>query len=79
MKTMLLAAAAALSLGVGAAYADGGGQATTRFTMMEAAQQKPAPSHAAATQDGGAPVHAYVSRSQNSGTWLFAPAEGGNG
>ena len=29
MKTMLLAAAAALSLGVGSAYADGGGQGPT--------------------------------------------------
>ena len=79
MKITLLAAVAALSLGVGAAYADGGGQAQTMFTMMQAGQQpKAIPSGAAAAQDGAA-VHTYVARS-NQGTWLFPAnqSEGGN-
>jgi hypothetical protein len=78
MRTMFLAAAAALSLGVGSAHADGGGQATTMFTMMQDQQQKVAPSPAMATQNGGAAVQTYVTRTHQ-GTWLFPPAQGGNG
>jgi hypothetical protein len=40
MKIMLLAAVAALSLGVGSAYADGNGQAETMFTKIPGVMPK---------------------------------------
>ena len=71
MKTMLLAAAAALTLGVGAAYADGGdGPQTNFYTLHQGAQAQHAP--AAVTAQSGQAMHAYVTQS-NRGTWLFAP------
>ena len=77
MKTMLLGSAVALSFAVGPAYADGGGQATTFFTMVQ--DQKPAaPGVAVPVQKADEVTHSYLTRS-NRGTWLFAPAEGGNG
>ncbi len=84
MKTMLLAAAAALSLGVGSAYADSGDGpvANTFFTelpgVVAQAQVPNAPVYAqngrAQTQQAqnGQAVHAYVTQSSR-GTWLFAP------
>ena len=85
MKTMLLAAAAALSLGVGSAYADGGDgpAANTFFTelpgVVAQAQVPNAPVYAqrngqAQTQQAqnGQGVQAYVTQSSH-GTWLFAP------
>jgi hypothetical protein len=78
MKTMLLAAAAALSLGIGSAYADsvGGTLPNTFFTTLPGVAEK-APAQnvpAAATAQGG--PHAYVTQSGH-GTWLFSPHEGG--
>jgi hypothetical protein len=78
MKTMLLAAAAAFTLGIGSAYADssGGTIANTFFTQLPGvtptlpAQNVPA----AATAQGG--PHTYVTQSGR-GTWLFRPHEGG--
>ena len=76
MKTMILAAAAALSLGVGSAYAgDGEGPvANTRFTeipgVVAQAQVPNAP--AVATAQNGQAMHTFVTQS-NHGTWLFAP------
>jgi hypothetical protein len=84
MKTMLLAAAAALSIGVGSAYADGGDTpaANTFFTELPGvvaqadvpnaptyAQHGQGQSQQAQNRQG---VHAYVTQS-NRGTWLFAP------
>jgi hypothetical protein len=72
MKTMFLAASAALSLGIGSAYADGGGQAPTRFTMIQDQQQKAAaPARPAAPQNADTVTHDYVTRSHSEGTWLF--------
>jgi hypothetical protein len=31
------------------------------------------------TQQSGQAIHTFVTRSANQGTWLFAPAQGGNG
>jgi hypothetical protein len=92
MKTMLLAAAAALSLGVGSAYADGGDgpAANTFFTelpgVVAQAQVPNAPVYAqngqqarqAQTQQAqnGQAVHTYVTQSSH-GTWLFAPDPNG--
>ncbi len=76
MKTMLLAAAAVLSLGVGSAYADGGDLLPdTRFTEIPGVLAQPSAQRPALVQNGQA-VHTYVSRS-NKGTWLFAPDQNG--
>jgi len=80
MKTMILAAAAVLSLGIGAAYAEseGGPAANTQFTqtrgyLAEApVQQAPV----VATAQNGQAARAYVAQS-NRGTWVFAPRDGG--
>ena len=71
MKTMLLAAATVLSLGVGSAFAaDSEGasdQAITRFTeipgVMAQAPAQNAPS--VATAQGGQAVHAFVTSSRS--------------
>ena len=79
MKTMILAAAAALSLGLGSAYAnDGGYGGTTLFTsipgvLAHAPVQNP-PS--AVAQNGQ--MHVYATQSSG-GTWLFQPAVNGGG
>jgi hypothetical protein len=31
------------------------------------------------TQQSSQAIHTFVTRSANQGTWLFAPAQGGNG
>jgi hypothetical protein len=83
MKTMLLAAAAALSLGIGSAHAGDGGPVPNSFftelpgVIAQAPVQNPAP---VATAQNGQAVQAYVTQS-NHGTWLFAPNQdqGNNG
>jgi hypothetical protein len=84
MKTMMLAAAAVLSLGVGSAFAgEGDGTvANTFFTQLpgvvaQAPSQQQVPS-AVARNQGGAPTAAFVTN-YSSGTWLFPPHQGGNG
>jgi hypothetical protein len=81
MKTTIFAAVAALSLGIGSAYAETGGTIPNTFftqlpgvTAKTPAQNVPA---AATTQDGRA-VDAYVTQSSR-GTWLFAPSQNGDG
>jgi hypothetical protein len=82
MKTMIIAAAAALSLGVGSAYADseGGQVASTQFTelpgVVSQAPVQNAP--AIAKAQNGQAVHAYVANSSR-GTWLFQPNQNGDG
>ena len=82
MKTMIIAAAAALSLSMGAAYADseGGQVANTQFTelpgVVSHAPVQNAP--AVATAQNGQAVHAYVANSSR-GTWLFQPNQNGGG
>ena len=83
MKTMLLAAAAALSLGVGSAYADSGDGLVpnTLFTEIPGviAQAPVQNAPAVATAQSGQTIHAFVANS-NSGTWLFQPNQNqGNG
>jgi hypothetical protein len=79
MKTMLLAAAAALSLGIGSAYADseGGQNNLTQFTQTPGflAQAPVQNARAVATAQNGQAVHAYVASSSH-GTWLFQPYQG---
>ena len=78
MKTMLLAAAAALSLGIGSAYADSVRWHDRQYLLHPTSRRGPqTPAQnvpAAATAQGGA--HAYVTQSSH-GTWLFPPHEGG--
>ena len=82
MKTMIIAAAAALSLSMGVAYADseGGQVANTRFTelpgVVSQAPVQNAP--AVATAQNRQAVHAYVANSSR-GTWLFQANPNGGG
>ena len=86
MKTMLLAAAAALSLGVGSAYAnEGGPEANTFFTelpgVVAQADVPNAPTYAQRGQvqtqqaQNGQATHGYgvYSTQSSRGTWLFPP------
>ena len=80
MKTLLLAAAAAVSI-IGSAYAgDGdGASANTQFTLMAGQQPTVAGqprSDKLATQAPA--IHTFVTR-HSTGTWLFPPAEGVGG
>ena len=74
MKTMFLAGVAALSLGIGSAYAGDGTIANTQFTeipgVVAQAPVQNAPLVATA-QNGQAP-QTYVSGS-NRTTWVFPP------
>jgi hypothetical protein len=81
MKTMILAAAAMLSIGIGSAFAasEGGSSADTFFTelpgVMAQAPVQNAP--AVATARNGQAVQTYVTRSSQ-GTW-FSGNPGGDG
>ena len=85
MRTMLLAAAAALSLGIGSAYAgDGQGPAggyvypgSIFAGSVYAGAVQNAPS-TAVTRDGRV-TQIYGTHSQNQGVWLFPPNEVGGG
>jgi hypothetical protein len=84
MKTILLAAAAALSLGVSAAYADGGQSPVPNsyFTELPGeiahAPVQRAPS-AVATSQAGANVNVLATTHHSTGTWLFPPDQFGGG
>src|SRR5580693_275328 len=81
MKTMLLAAAAALSLGVGSAYADGGDgpAANTFFTELPGVvAQAQVPNAPAYAQNGQTTQQAQNAQGAHStqlghGPWLFPP------
>jgi hypothetical protein len=83
MNTVLLAAAAALSLGVGSAFAadsqgQAGGYAYPDYVFPGSGnagvQQAPVQ-----TQQSGQAIHTFVTRSAHQGTYLFPPAQGDNG
>jgi hypothetical protein len=84
MKIMLRAAMMALSIStIGAAYAsDSQGQAGGYVypdyvfpgSVNAGVQQAPVQ-----TEQGGQAIHTFVTRSATQGTYLFAPAQGGNG
>ena len=77
MKTVLLAAAAAITLGLSAAYAETPTFPNTFFTQLPGVIAKPATGSATATTQtpDGLPVQLYPSKS-TSGTWSHRP-EGG--
>ncbi len=80
MRTMMLAAAAVLTLSMGVANAEseGGPNANTLFTQnpsyLAQAPVQNAPS--AATAESGQAVQVYATQGSR-GTWLFAPQDGG--
>ena len=82
MKTMIIAAAAALSLSMGVAYADseGGQVANTQFTELSGviAQAPVQNAPAVATAQNGQAVQTYITQSSR-GTWLFVPNPNGDG
>ena len=80
MKTMIIAAAAVLSLGLGSAFAqeNANTDANTRFdaipgVLAQAPAQKPS---TAVAQSGQ--MNVYATQSSH-GTWLFPAYQGGNG
>ncbi len=78
MKTMILATAAVLAMGVGSAFAnEGGAVANTWFTELPGVvSQLPVqqvPSAVARSQNGSAPTATFATSSHGSGTWLFPP------
>ena len=79
---MLLAAATVLSLGVGSAFASdsegASGNPVYVFpgTIYAGAVQNAPP---VATAQSGQAIHTFVTRSAYQGTYLFPPAQGGNG
>ena len=79
MRTIILAAAA-LSLGIGSAYASdsegASGNPVYVFpgTVYAGTVQKAPP---VATAQSGPAVHTFIAGSSQ-GTWLFGPAQGGN-
>jgi hypothetical protein len=79
MKTMMLAAAA-LTLSMGAAFAEseGGQESNTLFTEIPGvvAQAPAQNAPMVATAQNGQPVQVYATQSSH-GTWLFAPQDGG--
>ena len=84
MKTMLLAAAAALSLGIGSGYAaqgTAGGYVYPDY-IAPGSVYAGAPTSVqttAATAQNGRAVHTYVTHSQSPGIWLFPPNQTGGG
>ena len=85
MKTMLFAAATALSLGIGSAYAAQGpvdGYVYPDYIVpgsVYAGAPTSVQTTPAAAQNGRA-VHTYVTHSQSqSGIWLFPPNQAGGG
>jgi hypothetical protein len=81
MKIMLRTAMLALSIGsIGSANANDGqavGYVHPDYVFPGSANagvQAPV-----RTQQNGQAIHTFVTRSANQGTWLYAPAQGGNG
>ena len=81
MKTMMLATAAVLALGVGSAFAgEGDGTGCQHLLHRVARRGCPGTEPAGAERgrpepDGGAPTAAFVTN-HSSGTWLFPPYQG---
>ena len=83
MRTMILAAAAIVSLGVSSAYAGGQGpQANTFFSELPGeiatapVQQAP---RAVATNQAATNVNVLATTHHSTGTWLFPPDQFGGG
>jgi len=84
MKPMLLAAAAALSLGIGSAYAAQGpanGYVYPDYIAPGSVYAGAPTSEQStpATAQSGRAVHTYVAHSQSQGIWLFPPDQTGGG
>jgi hypothetical protein len=81
MKTMFLAAAAALTFGIGSAYAQaspsGSGYVYPDFWGNQTART--APQDHAATQSSDDAISTFATHTENNGTWLFPPNPLGGG
>ena len=78
MRTMVLAAAAALILGVGSAYADGGdGPQTNFYTLPNIAQTSVRNAPSAATPQGGQANHVHVNSQHRASPFLLNESGGG--
>jgi hypothetical protein len=82
MKTMFLAAAAVLSLGIGSAFAQGSPSASgyvySGFWGTQTTQQSAPTGHPVAQPNGNA-IGSYATRTEHNGTWLFPPDPWGGG
>jgi hypothetical protein len=81
MKTLLLAAAAVLTLGSASAFASDSGDlpATTLFTLQQQAPVAGTQVAHQAMQPVVGSSAAYATQSHNQGTWLFQPDALGGG
>jgi hypothetical protein len=81
MRTLLLAAAAALALTAGSAFAGEGGDApaTTTFTIVaDQLAHHPAQEHAGTAMNQPDPAKGInAAHARDLGTWLFPPSQGG--
>jgi hypothetical protein len=75
MKTVLLAATAALTLGLSSAHAETPTFPNTFFTELPGVIAKPATGSTTVTTPDGRPVQLYPSQS-TSGTWPYQPDAG---
>jgi hypothetical protein len=85
MKTMFMAAAAALVISAGSAYAQGspsvGGYADPGFWGTPAAQSGPQGGSVSQSNSGSIGAYATQTHAEHNGTWVFPadPFGGGNG
>ena len=88
IRTIVLAAAAALSLGIGSAYAAGGQEPAGGYLYPDyiapgsvyAGAPTPAQSTPRVTTlQNGQTTHIYGTHSQSQGIWLFPPNQAGGG
>ena len=79
MKSMIFAAAAVLSLGLGSAFAEENGDAiaNTQFTSIPGVLAQAVQNPTSAVAQNGQ-VRVYATQSAR-GTWLFQPAVNGGG
>lgn len=81
MRTLLLAAAAALAFSTGSAFASDSGDApaTTAFTIIaDQLAHHPAQEHAGKVMNQPDPAKRInAARTRDLGTWLFPPSQGG--
>jgi hypothetical protein len=88
MKTMIFAAAAALSLGIGSAYAASGAAPADGYvypdyvfpgSVYAGAETPMQNAPTAVTTQAGRTTHIYGTHSQSQGVWLFPPNQLGGG
>jgi hypothetical protein len=79
MRTMFLAAAVALTLGIGSAFAQESPSASGYVYPDFWGTSQVAPRGHSVTQSNGNSVGTYATHTENNGTWLFPPNPLGGG